>query len=247
MPLKELASRNELTTWLMRIFLCTIRPGYSLPTPCLVHYPNNLAVFVDLLLHLHKVGFPPHWLADFPGRVLSNDLVTDIAPYLGAFPIPLEERTRRVPMRRINLDPWCMELKTVLAEGYEALPFPVFLSSPCDIGVFEVSVPTEVYPRSSSLDVMALVFYNPRVSMVEDLLSSIDDILEGTRVAPLHILTAALAIDLRRNGVIKWRMSRECSFDEAGTLGFRGFSYRQLLSWWVITSRPWSTMADFLY
>ncbi len=75
--------------------------------------------------------------------------------------------------------------------------------------MFEVSVPTEVYPRSSSLDVMALVFYNPRVSMVEDLLSSIDDILEGTRVAPLHILTAALAIDLRRNGVIKWRMSRE--------------------------------------
>ncbi len=157
MPLKELASRNELTTWLTRIFLCTIRPGYSLPTPCLVHYPNNLAVFVDLLLHLHKVGFPAHWLADFLGRVLSNDLVTDIAPYLGPFPIPLEERTRRVSMRRINLDPWCMELKTVLAEGYEALPFPVFLSSPCDIGVFEVSVPTEVYPCSSSLDVMALV------------------------------------------------------------------------------------------
>ncbi|KAK0437373.1 hypothetical protein EV421DRAFT_1828683 [Armillaria borealis] len=209
MPLKELASRNELTTWLTRIFLYTIRPGYSLPTPYLVHYPNNLVVFVDLLLHLHRVGFPAHWLADFLGRVLSNDLVTDIAPYLGAFPIPLEERTRRVSMRRINLDPWCMELKTVLAEGYEALPFPVLLSSPCDIGVFEVSVPTEVYPRPSNLDVMALVFYNPKVSMVEDLLSSIDDILEGTRVAPLHILAAALAIDLRRNGVIKWRMSRE--------------------------------------
>ncbi|PBK68015.1 hypothetical protein ARMSODRAFT_1005025 [Armillaria solidipes] len=122
---------------------------------------------------------------------------------------PWQLYTRRVPMRRINLDPWCMELKTVLAEGYEALPFPVLLSSPCDIGVFEVSVPTEVYPRPSNLDVMALVFCNPKVSMVEDLLSSIDDILEGTRVAPLHILTAALAIDLRRNGVIKWRMSRE--------------------------------------
>ncbi|PBK94360.1 hypothetical protein ARMGADRAFT_1062580 [Armillaria gallica] len=197
MPLKELASRNELTTWLTRIFLCLVR------------YPNNLAVFVDLQLHLHKVGFPPHWLADFLGRVLSNDLVTDIAPYLGPFPIPLEERTRRVPMRRINLDPWCMELKTILAEGREALPFPVLLSSPCDVGVFGVSVPTEAYPRSSSLDVMALVFYNPRVSMVEDLLLSIDDILEGTRVAPFHILTAALAIDLRRNGVIKWLMNRE--------------------------------------
>ncbi|SJL16505.1 uncharacterized protein ARMOST_20031 [Armillaria ostoyae] len=44
--------------------------------------------------------------------------------------------------------------------------------------------------------------------MVEDLLSSID-ILGGARTAPLHILTAVLAIDLRRNGVIKWRMSRE--------------------------------------
>ena len=59
------------------------------------------------------------------------------------------------------------------------------------------------------LSLRALVFYNPRVSMVQDLLSSIDDILEGARVEPLHILTAALAIDLGRNGVIKWRMSRE--------------------------------------
>ncbi|KAK0441234.1 uncharacterized protein EV420DRAFT_1769052 [Desarmillaria tabescens] len=210
-PLKELASRNELITWLTRILLCIIRPGHTKPTPCLVHYPNNLAVFVDLLLlHLHKVGFPAHWLAYFLGRVLLNNLATDVAPYLGAFPIPPEERTRRVPMRRINLDPWCAELKTILAEGFEALPFPVFLSLPCDIGIFEVSVPTEVYPRSSSPDVMALMFYNPRVSMAEDLLFSIDDILESKRIPPLHILTAALAIDLRRNGVIKWRMSREC-------------------------------------
>lgn len=121
-PLKELASRNELTIWLTRIRLCTIRPWYSRPTPCLVHYPDNLVVFVDLLIHLDKVGFLAHWLTEFLGRVLLNDLVTDIIPSLGVFPILLEERTQRVPMHRINLDPWNLELKTVLAGGYKVLP-----------------------------------------------------------------------------------------------------------------------------
>ncbi|KIM72449.1 hypothetical protein PILCRDRAFT_16127, partial [Piloderma croceum F 1598] len=128
-PLSELASREEVVTWLTRVFLCTVVPGSSGLGAFRARLPNNLVAFVELLIHLQEVGFPSHWLSDFLQSILSDSLVTNIAPYHGKWPIPVSEITRRVRSRKVRLDPWRAELETILATAYEGIPFMVSLPS----------------------------------------------------------------------------------------------------------------------
>ncbi len=51
----------------------------TLPVPTLMD-PHNLVAFFALLLHLHRVGFPGHWLSEFLARVLGGSMVSDIEP-----------------------------------------------------------------------------------------------------------------------------------------------------------------------
>ncbi|EIW51999.1 uncharacterized protein TRAVEDRAFT_136302 [Trametes versicolor FP-101664 SS1] len=69
-PLSDLASRDELTTWLTRVLFNTLIPGRTCMPPQNVRLPNNLVAFFGLLMHLNRVGYPAHWLSDFLGRVL---------------------------------------------------------------------------------------------------------------------------------------------------------------------------------
>lgn len=82
-PLEELASREELTRWLDRTLIYALVPGRPAAGAVRVRLPNNLATFVGLLLHLHKVGFPGHWLSDYFHAILHDQLSTEISPYLG--------------------------------------------------------------------------------------------------------------------------------------------------------------------
>ncbi|KAI0649800.1 hypothetical protein C8Q79DRAFT_923284 [Trametes meyenii] len=124
-PLSELASREELTPWLTRVLFNTLIPGRSRPPPENVRLPHTLVAFFGLLVHLHRVGFPAHWLSEFLARVLSGSMVSDIAPYAGIWPIPLEDMYRRVSSRRVRVDPWLIEFENIIATAYYAIPFPV--------------------------------------------------------------------------------------------------------------------------
>ena len=84
--LSDLASREEISRWLTHILLYTIVPGHGGLKSVHVSLPNNLVAFIDLLVYLDGVGFPGHWLSDFIWSVLADNLVTDIAPYLGKWP-----------------------------------------------------------------------------------------------------------------------------------------------------------------
>ncbi|KAJ7727428.1 hypothetical protein DFH07DRAFT_782479 [Mycena maculata] len=79
-PNPELVPRAALYSWLTRIFLCTLISGKN-PTLAKVIAPTTLVAFLHLLIHLHRVGYPGHWLGDFLGSLLGNALVTDIRPY----------------------------------------------------------------------------------------------------------------------------------------------------------------------
>lgn len=121
LPLSELASQEELVRWLSRILQSILAPGrLSQSMVERVYYPNNLVAFVDLLIHLHGVGFPSHWLSGFFASIIANTLASDVSPYLGILPIPSSERGRRVAPRRVNLRPWHADLENILAVSYEA-------------------------------------------------------------------------------------------------------------------------------
>ncbi|KAK0442677.1 uncharacterized protein EV420DRAFT_1768754 [Desarmillaria tabescens] len=126
-PLYELASKAELIVWLTRAFVYTILPGYSSHIPSArVINTGNLVMFVDSLVHLHRVGFPPHWLEDFLGALLFNSLVTDVALYSGEWPVPLEEQDKRVPKRKVDIYPWLIDLESIFADAYEVILSTLF-------------------------------------------------------------------------------------------------------------------------
>ncbi|KAA1474604.1 hypothetical protein DENSPDRAFT_824616 [Dentipellis sp. KUC8613] len=221
-PLPELASRTELTTWLTRVLLNTLFPPCAGASMVSARSPNNLVAYVHLLLHLHRVGFPAHWLSEYVQALLAGRLVTDIAPYGRAMPIPLSYMQARVPRRAVRTDPWLAELETLLATAYEGLPFPVrlpagFASSAADIAVYEARV--EGAPAASPWGgggvpmqaTTSLLFYKPsRAYSADAIVRNLPMMFESKAGPPegeIQILTAQEAVDVP-NGVVRWRMSR---------------------------------------
>lgn len=219
-PPSELASRGELLTWLIRVFVCTILPGHSGQGSYRARLPNNLVAFVGLMIHLQEVGFPSHWLTDFLQCIISDNLVTDIAPYLGKWPIPISEINRRMATRKVRLDPWRAELETILVTAYHGIPFVLslpsnFVKSYTDIGIFETKVQETPYQFGLPAydPVVSLIFYKPseHISDAKALVASIPAIFEGRTSPPpgnFFVLTAIESFNLP-SGKVKWRLSRE--------------------------------------
>ncbi|PIL28785.1 hypothetical protein GSI_08829 [Ganoderma sinense ZZ0214-1] len=100
--------------------------------PSQIRLPHNLVAFFGLLMYLHRVGYPGHWLSDFLSRVLSGRMLSDIVPYQDKYLIPINERHHRVKSRRVRTDPWLVEFETIIATVYHAIPFPVASALPAD-------------------------------------------------------------------------------------------------------------------
>ncbi|KAJ7183828.1 hypothetical protein C8R46DRAFT_1344531 [Mycena filopes] len=217
-PNSELASREDLKTWLIRIFLCTLINGKKATTKILT--PTTVVTFVHLLIHLHKVGYPGHWLADFLQNLLSNNLVTNLLPYTDVLPIsPRHDWTQGRADARLQLGPWIPDMEAIVARVAPALPFALTLpkSFPAlqDIGTFTA----RVYCRretSSSCPVAALLFFNPakvRLQEVRDWQGYLLAALRGNATGKgpdIHLVLSmeALAWSWEGMGSISWKMSR---------------------------------------
>lgn len=193
-PLSELATRDELTTWLTRVLFGTFIRGRSEPPPYDIRLPHNLTAFVGLLMYLHRVGYPGHWLSDLLARVLSGSMVSNIVPYAGEYPVPVEEHSRRVPLRTVRTDPWVIELETIIATVYNAIPFSVaialptdLLRDPSDIAIWEVQVtPTALFSsapegfyESPYHPCTHLLLYRSDKVVAKALIPKLPDIFEG--------------------------------------------------------------------
>ncbi|KAJ7173293.1 hypothetical protein C8R46DRAFT_945999 [Mycena filopes] len=224
-PVGELATRLELIRWLTRVFLYICIPGTSGMQQVRVRMPNNLVAFVRLLVHLHAVGYPGHWLAEFLQTILSDSLVTDVVPYLATFPIPLSDLTRSGPSRRVRLDPWLAQLENILVPARAGLPFAValpreFAPTHTDIAVYEAVVQTKgpdsfgMFSAPVEDPVVDLLFFKPsRTPNADALARLIPNILETASegIVPrgtVCLLSSQELVDIPGRRV-SWRMSRE--------------------------------------
>ncbi|KAI0329760.1 hypothetical protein GY45DRAFT_1279063 [Cubamyces sp. BRFM 1775] len=226
-PLSELASRDELHAWLTRVLFDTFISGYTRPPPENVRLPHNLVAFVGLLMHLHRVGFPAHWLSDFLARVLSGSMVSDIPAYDGLYPIPLDHRHRRVASRRVRTDPWLVEFENIIATACHALPFnvtaalpPDFTRDPEDIQVWEART-TGLQPFQAMFGMFGghgnpfepatrLLFYKPSETSPSALVKNIRSVFEGSSASKpgtFFVLTAADVVQY--DTCIRFRMSKK--------------------------------------
>lgn len=228
-PLDQLATKKELHTWLAQLLLVTLRSPNSGPPPGRVDLPNNLTAFLHVLCHLHRVGFPSHWIGDFWQSVISNNFFTVVALYLGRLPVPSTEMKNRKPLRKVHVDAWLAELQVIMASAKLALPFSVALPSDWpsveDIGTYEApllssdlqtipgqSTPVIMSGGSPFIKAIGLMFYQPnKEATVVGLASRVHAILEGeprVRDVKVQIILGQEQVDLRQGGIVSWRMSK---------------------------------------
>ncbi|KAK0461720.1 uncharacterized protein EV420DRAFT_124965 [Desarmillaria tabescens] len=227
-PLSELATRQELIMWLTRVLISTILPPRP-PNPSVVlsgriRYPNNLAAFFGLLMRLRAIGYLTHWVSEFLNDIVTDKLVTDIVPYCDDVPNGIHPSTLekwRGPCRRVNLDPWQVELETMIALSYEATPFPTTGSlRQDDIGTYEASLsPNEFGPATlmgmfgNHDPVFNLVFYKcgtKVANMIQRMdLGAMKEIFEiGHGKGEIHVLTSLDEFGYKKRKV-RWRMGRK--------------------------------------
>ncbi|KAF9653241.1 hypothetical protein BDM02DRAFT_3125707 [Thelephora ganbajun] len=144
LPLSRLATRKELTHWLSTQLINILVPGMIRdPGPNRVRFANNTVAFFRLLLYLHSIGYPSHWLSEFLQSVLWNDLTTQ-AVRAKEIPIPVSHATVSVNARKVDLAPWVPEFEMILACTRVGLPFHVWLpenfaTTSEEIGTYEAN------------------------------------------------------------------------------------------------------------
>ena len=222
LPLSKLATREELTTWLSRVFFQTIIPAQSKARPYQIGLTHNLVAFFDLLLYLHRVGYPGHWLSEFLAKILSGNMISDVVPYSGFLPIPVNERSRRFSPRRVRTDPWLVEFETIITIAYYGIPFPIHRIIPHgaeDIVEWQVDVqPYRYYSMANSNNLLSpvdpqtkLLFWRGDAAMAASLIPSMPRIFEGQtepRPGTFFVLTAQEHVDYEVSIRFKLSLSR---------------------------------------
>ncbi|PBK66932.1 hypothetical protein ARMSODRAFT_1020905 [Armillaria solidipes] len=206
-PLSTLATREELIVWLTRVFITTILPpGTTVPW---------------LLMRLPTIGYPTHWISEYLNTLLDDNLITDLVPYRGKFPIPLSEPARCAPCRRVNLSPWLAEFETIIALSYEAPPFPVSLRlRRDDIRTYEAPLsikdfgPLTLMEKFGNYDpVFSLVFYK-RGTLVASMIQrtnrdTLVNVFEkGHGKGEVYVLSVLEQFGITK-GSVRWKMGNE--------------------------------------
>ncbi|KAH6889592.1 hypothetical protein BKA70DRAFT_1329294 [Coprinopsis sp. MPI-PUGE-AT-0042] len=126
-------SKSRLYDWLSDILIAILGPCET-QRPYRVDQPNNLGVFVHLLVHLHNhVGVPSHWLSDYVAFLINDSLFTTSVAHAGPLPIPpSHSRNRKSKATRLNFDPWRMDLQMMISHLVPLISFPLPVDAPAD-------------------------------------------------------------------------------------------------------------------
>ncbi|KAH6889593.1 hypothetical protein BKA70DRAFT_1329295 [Coprinopsis sp. MPI-PUGE-AT-0042] len=228
--------------WLADILLYIICPSRPQPGMYRVIQPNNFAVFVYILIHLHDyVGIPSHWISEFLSLLINDQLVASGMPFSANSPLPIihheyESRRLRSPAR-VNFFPWRANLQLLLSELQPLIRFelppnipPGYLLRAADIASCRAEIHAspafsqfgtpEMNPFQHSL---AVVLYSPAsrsVSTAQAVTPSyISKILrmspkEMEEFGEIQILLSIVSLSslLLSTGTVVWKMRKE-SYD----------------------------------
>ncbi|WDK21941.1 tetratricopeptide [Colletotrichum graminicola] len=203
-PLSRLMTRPALEKWLhshlLKICIPYPRPLWS-DSP--VHAPLNLTAFFRIVVRLHEVGYPAHWLADVLASICEGSITTTARSPRKLVLHPNDLKTS-YQQRKISLSPWKAEFTTLLSLWRRLLPFgivtpPSTLVNPGEILECSISFPkfVEKLTRAPHFNVM---FINMAMvgSRKLDLLGLLRDDEEGDgfdyakrlREEGVHMITA---------------------------------------------------------
>ncbi|KAG2006704.1 hypothetical protein CC2G_014457 [Coprinopsis cinerea AmutBmut pab1-1] len=210
---------HYLATMLLRAICCP-KAG---TTPFRVDEPTNLVSFFRLLVTLcQTIGCPSHWIGDFFQSIVNDTLTTSAGIFTGTLPVTFSQSPKPTPVaRKVNLDPWQVEVETVLVSAKGALPFPVAYPARYASGadLIKTYTTTVVSTAGNTLETnhltktASLLFYKPGdtdsfiktfPSRIHDLIEKKDPVFKGLQV---QILSSLEAMDFE-TGKVSWKMSQ---------------------------------------
>jgi hypothetical protein len=130
LPYEDLLPRTELTRFLYMHFFKLALPRGRKSSDDNYHafiHPNlNLTCFFRLLIHLHELGYPAHWLSDVLSKILDNQVVTTARPPRSLPLQPRELSHHNNAPAEVCVGPFVGEMSTLTVLFQRILPFTPF-------------------------------------------------------------------------------------------------------------------------
>ncbi|KAL8821144.1 MAG: hypothetical protein Q9191_007371 [Dirinaria sp. TL-2023a] len=125
-----LLPRDTLNKWLYGLFLKLALPVdiNQLSWRNYIFSPLNMTIYFRLLVHLHKVGYPGHWLSSIVANIIENTVRTSARPPT-TIPLEIEEVNRKEPLRKLEMSPFVPEMSTLATLFQPVLPFTIITST----------------------------------------------------------------------------------------------------------------------
>lgn len=186
-PYEHLLSRAELSRFLFSEF-------YSLAWPFRGNSTSasaGLTYFFDLLIHLHSIGYPAHWIADALAKILGDGI--------NASPSPPRTPDETTPRNQLctntairgalgSIAPFLAETSTLASMFQRLLPFNPIVTLPPLNTIYQYSIgfksDNAYLPQKS----MALMIYNPHAYIPTTCLSLPE---EGCIIISIFTYTAS--------------------------------------------------------
>lgn len=163
-PYEQLLSRTELTRFVFTQFFKRIVPCNRCASSS-AHYSNstnatspNLTSFFDMLIHLHEIGYPAHWLTDILAKILGDGVNASPSP-----PRSPDEASHRsnitVCSTKATLRgmygttaPFFPEMSVLTTMYQRLLPFTAITNLPSPSNIFQYSMNIKLTPSSMESD-----------------------------------------------------------------------------------------------
>ncbi|KAI1498753.1 hypothetical protein F5X99DRAFT_431519 [Biscogniauxia marginata] len=202
LPLAKLMSRNALQRFLdahlLKICVPFPRPKQNVE---LVYAPLNLTMLFRLVVRMHEVGYPAHWLSGIINRMLEGELTTSARA-----PRQMVQDAQSVdlvhPTKTMSIRPWAAELSTLGSIWQPLLPFGLLfrkgLLPPLDtIKKYGITFPP-YWDDWLSRPHFMLVFWDSKLgsppeilrkTLIDDELGDHRDKSKTIRESGIHVLT----------------------------------------------------------
>lgn len=197
LPWSKLLTRQEMKKWVYANFLKLCLPfKREVAGNDLVIAPLNMTTFLHLVVHLHRVGYPAHWLGEVLATLYEGEITTT-----ARVPITLitdVDQARHVyPLQKLCMQPFTAEFGTLLAIWRPLLPFGLILPNETlpalsTVKQFKITFSPR-YPPPTDLERphFVLVLKNTSFIIESDLRSSLLDVTSFTAETEdsIHIIS----------------------------------------------------------
>ncbi|KAI9717305.1 MAG: hypothetical protein M1812_004832 [Candelaria pacifica] len=163
-PFSSLLPRADLNKWLYGLFFKLALPVHRRSLDmALVNAPLNLTAYFRVLIHLHELGYPAHWLSTVLTNILENTVATTARPPQ-TVPLDIAEVRQRNPAKKQTTAPYIPEMATLAVLFERFLPFSLITPVlPSLDSIHHYTMETqEVSYTDSSAKSNVLIFYDHR-------------------------------------------------------------------------------------